>query len=530
MTTAVAGELRETLAVAAHEVQAAIRDLRELARGIHPALLEDEGLPAAVAALGRRASVAVETRIDLDRRLPRHIEASAYFTVAEALTNAARHAGASRVDVSIRDLGDRLEILIADDGVGGADPGRGSGLAGLADRLASVDGRLAIDSPAGRGTTDPCRGATPMTTPDVPIRAVVADDSAVIRSGVIRILEDAGIRVIREARTADELMSAVAEETPDLAVVDIRMPPGGNAGLTAALDIRKQYGERVRVLVLSQYLEPEYALRLLGAGAGGVGYLLKDRLAEASELADAARRVAGGGSAVDPSVVDELVRARRATDRLSRLTPREQEILELVAQGRSNRSIARRSRRHAPDRRGRDHASSSRSSVSRRMPATIVGSSLCWRISTAAAAEPDLSEVRPCPLRCYSRPRGTSLGGTSDMSRSIPKSSFSPCSSGRWSSRSPPPPPWQRITVGRCRCRAATRRSRPRSMPRGRAIASESEWARTSNRSGSTRTSRSAAPAGARRSSRRHRPWGRTMRTRSRSSTSPAGRPWRCPG
>ncbi len=178
-----------------------------------------------------------------------------------------------------------------------------------------------------------------MTTPDPPIRAVVADDSAVIRSGVIRILEDAGIRVIREARTADELMSAVAEEAPDLAVVDIRMPPGGNAGLTAALDIRKQYGERVRVLVLSQYLEPEYALRLLGAGAGGVGYLLKDRLAEASELADAARRVAAGGSAVDPSVVDELVRARSATDRLSRLTPREQEILELVAQGRSNRSI-----------------------------------------------------------------------------------------------------------------------------------------------------------------------------------------------
>ncbi len=146
-------ELRETLTVAATEVQAAIRDLRELARGIHPALLEDEGLPAAVAALGRRSSVAVETRIDLDRRLPRHIEASAYFTVAEALTNAARHASATRVDVSIRDLGDRLEILVADDGVGGADPSRGSGLAGLADRLASVDGRLRIDSPAGHGTT-----------------------------------------------------------------------------------------------------------------------------------------------------------------------------------------------------------------------------------------------------------------------------------------------------------------------------------------------------------------------------------------
>jgi DNA-binding NarL/FixJ family response regulator len=179
-----------------------------------------------------------------------------------------------------------------------------------------------------------------MTAETTTIRAVVADDSAVIRSGVVRILEDAGMRVVREARSADELMAAVEEDAPDLAVVDIRMPPGGNAGLVAALDIRKRYGDQVRVLVLSQYLEPEYALRLLGAGAGGVGYLLKDRLGEASELADAARRVAAGGSAVDPSVVDELVRARRATDRLSRLTAREQEILSLVAQGRSNRSIA----------------------------------------------------------------------------------------------------------------------------------------------------------------------------------------------
>jgi signal transduction histidine kinase len=145
-------ELREGLAAAADEVQEAIRDLRELARGIHPALLEDEGLPAAVAALGRRASLPVETRVDLVRRLPRHIEATAYFTVAEALTNASRHAQASRVEVAIRDDGDRLVVLVDDDGVGGADPTAGSGLAGLADRVASVDGRLTIDSPVGRGT------------------------------------------------------------------------------------------------------------------------------------------------------------------------------------------------------------------------------------------------------------------------------------------------------------------------------------------------------------------------------------------
>ena len=173
-----------------------------------------------------------------------------------------------------------------------------------------------------------------------PIRAIVADDSAVIRSGVVRILEAAGIQVVREARSADELLAAVAEARPDLAVVDIRMPPGGNAGLSAALEIRARYSDAVRVLVLSQYLEPEYAMRLLEGGAGGVGYLLKDRLGEASELAEAALRVAAGGSAIDPSVVDELVRARRTNDRLERLTPREQQILALVAQGRSNRSIA----------------------------------------------------------------------------------------------------------------------------------------------------------------------------------------------
>jgi len=177
-------------------------------------------------------------------------------------------------------------------------------------------------------------------TGPTPVRVVVADDSAVVRSGVVRILEDAGMVVVAEARTAAELLASVESERPDLAVVDIRMPPGGNAGLVAALDIRARYGEQVRVLVLSQYLEPEYALRLLGAGAGGTGYLLKDRLGEARELADAARRVADGGSAVDPSVVDELVRARRSSDRLGRLTPREQEILALVAEGRSNRSIA----------------------------------------------------------------------------------------------------------------------------------------------------------------------------------------------
>ena len=171
------------------------------------------------------------------------------------------------------------------------------------------------------------------------LRAIIADDSVVIREGVARILTEGGFRVVAEAGDAEELMVAVAAEQPHLAVVDIRMPPGGNAGLGAAIAIRERF-PTVGVLVLSQYLEPEYALRLLGAGVDRVGYLLKDRLGSTHELLDAAQRVAGGGSAVDPAVVRELVRARRRDDRIGRLTDREREALALIAEGRSNRSIA----------------------------------------------------------------------------------------------------------------------------------------------------------------------------------------------
>lgn len=171
---------------------------------------------------------------------------------------------------------------------------------------------------------------------------IIADDSAVIREGVARILSGAGLTIVAQARDADALIAAVVDHVPDLAIVDIRMPPGGNAGLVAATQIRDDYRGQVGVLVLSQYLEPDYALRLLEHGTGHVGYLLKDRVAEANELVDAARRVAGGGSAIDPAVVGELVRARRHHDRLDRMTSREREVLALLAQGRSNRSIAER--------------------------------------------------------------------------------------------------------------------------------------------------------------------------------------------
>ncbi|MEO8246345.1 MAG: response regulator transcription factor [Chloroflexota bacterium] len=175
----------------------------------------------------------------------------------------------------------------------------------------------------------------------IELRAIVADDSVVIRRGVARILAEGGFRVTAEARDAEELMTAVAADPPHLAVVDIRMPPGGNAGLTAAIQIRERF-PAVGVLVLSQFLEPDYALRLLGAGVDRTGYLLKDRLGDADELLDAAHRVAAGGSAIDPAVIAELVRARRRDDQLTRLTDREREALALIAGGHSNRAISER--------------------------------------------------------------------------------------------------------------------------------------------------------------------------------------------
>jgi signal transduction histidine kinase len=144
--------LRSELDVAARETTEAVRELRELARGIHPAILEDEGLGAAVAALARRAGIPVAVRVELDGRLPRLVESTAYFTIAEALTNTQRHAEASRATVRLSRAGDSLEIEVSDDGRGGATPERGSGLSGLADRVTALGGRLEVDSEVGGGT------------------------------------------------------------------------------------------------------------------------------------------------------------------------------------------------------------------------------------------------------------------------------------------------------------------------------------------------------------------------------------------
>jgi DNA-binding NarL/FixJ family response regulator len=172
------------------------------------------------------------------------------------------------------------------------------------------------------------------------MRVVVAEDSVLLREGIARLLEDAGLEVVGQAGNADELMLKVRSYKPDVAIVDIRMPPTQtDEGLRAAKEIRERHPD-TSVLVLSQYLEPAYALELLSESAEGVGYLLKDRVADVPDFVAAVRRVGEGGSALDPSVVSQLVGRRRQDDPVSHLTPREREVMELMAEGLSNSAIA----------------------------------------------------------------------------------------------------------------------------------------------------------------------------------------------
>jgi DNA-binding NarL/FixJ family response regulator len=169
---------------------------------------------------------------------------------------------------------------------------------------------------------------------------VLAEDSLLLREGVARLLEDAGFEVVGQAENADELLLKVRSYNPDVAIVDIRMPPTHtDEGLRAAQEIRHDH-PGVGVLVLSQYVESGYALELLQGSAEGVGYLLKDRVSDVEDFAAAVKRVAEGGSALDPEVVSRLVGRRRGDDPLSQLTPRERDVLELMAEGRSNQGIA----------------------------------------------------------------------------------------------------------------------------------------------------------------------------------------------
>lgn len=174
------------------------------------------------------------------------------------------------------------------------------------------------------------------------MRVVVAEDSVLLREGIARLLGEHGFEVVGQAGDAEDLVRKVGAHKPDVAVVDIRMPPTNtDDGLRAALRIRDEHPQ-TGVLVLSAYVEEAYALELIAESASGLGYLLKDRVADVDGFVDAVRRVATGGSALDPEVVSRLLGRTRRDDPLAELTPREREVLELMAEGRTNAAIAER--------------------------------------------------------------------------------------------------------------------------------------------------------------------------------------------
>jgi DNA-binding NarL/FixJ family response regulator len=172
------------------------------------------------------------------------------------------------------------------------------------------------------------------------MRIVIAEDSTILRHGLVELLTFRGHEVVAAVKDADALRAAVGEHTPDVSIVDIRMPPTHtDEGLRAAIALRREVPGRA-ILLFSQYVETKYAAQLLADRAGGVGYLLKDRVAEVSDFLDALRRVADGETVLDPEVVSQLFSATRQTDALGGLTPREREVLGLMAEGRSNSAIA----------------------------------------------------------------------------------------------------------------------------------------------------------------------------------------------
>ena len=318
------------LAEARTGAKEALEELRDLARGIHPPILTDRGLEAAIAALAARSPVPVTLSVDVrpasacgrrDRRLLRR-------------RRGARERDQARARDAHRDPDPARErhcssSEVADDGRGGADPA-GGGLTGLRQRVGALDGTLRVESPAG-GPTTVQRGAA--------VRVVIAEDLALLRDGLTRLLRDNGFEVVAAVEDADALLRVIATEKPDIAIVDIRLPPTfRDEGVRAAIEARRRAPDTA-ILVVSQYVEQTYATELLADGRGGVGYLLKDRIMDVAEFVDAVRRVAEGGTALDPEVVAQLF-SRRRHGPLERLTPRELEVLGLMAEGRSNAGIA----------------------------------------------------------------------------------------------------------------------------------------------------------------------------------------------
>ena len=298
---------RDALVVAESESRAALAQLRELAHGIHPAVLEEAGLGAALTTLAESISLPVELRKVPVGRLPRDVEQAAYVIAREALAGAETN-GAHRSDLGGHCCGRRGGRRGGGRRAGIDDPGRGQGR-----RRRRPDG-VRLRRPSGGD----------------PVRVVVGEDVLLVRAGVVRLLADAGCDVVAEADDLESVMRETHVHRPDVVVLDIRMPPTHtDEGLVAAARIGTEL-PGTGVLVLSSYLEPAFAMRLIDEHPGGAGYLLKERVSDIAVLVDALHRVAEGECVVDPTIVSRLVGRRRRTDPLDVLTDREREVLGLA--------------------------------------------------------------------------------------------------------------------------------------------------------------------------------------------------------
>jgi PAS domain S-box-containing protein len=340
-------EAGRIVAAALADLETAIEELRRLAQGIHPAELSESGLAAALGTLAQRSPIPVKLSIKNAGRMAPEIESAAYFIATEATTNAVKHAGADHIEISVACIRNELRVTVTDDGAGGASLGETSGLQGLRDRAEAMGGDLTIESPIGGPTS--LVAALPLfrrrrgvSLTDIPLRVVLADDAAVVRQGLAELLVRSGIEVVAQVGDATALLQEVERHSPDIAVVDIHMPPTQTQeGVRAAIDIRARF-PGVGILLLSSYVEPKEAIGLFTpAAATGVGYLLKDSVVDVDQLLDALERISAGEIVLDSKLVVDLLLTGGQPEPLKALTSRELEVLALMAEGRSNAGIAR---------------------------------------------------------------------------------------------------------------------------------------------------------------------------------------------
>ena len=343
-------ELAALIESAGKEAQEALTELRELARGIHPAVLTETGLAGAIQALAERSPVATTITAVPDGRFPAPVEATAYFVVSEALANVAKHARAGGAEVTIAALPGRLVVRgqrrrgrrrPARTRIGVAGPGRPGG----------VGGRRAAGGQPGR-RRDPAGGGPPMpvtpgpVTPGLTAQAQIRCAWSSPRTpcccarGCAGSLPTPAWRWRARPGTRTSCCQLVEALRPDVVLADIRMPPTQTTeGLQAALEIRRRW-PGTAVIVLSQHVETEQLFELLAGDPRGIGYVLKERVADIAQFTDAIRRVAAGESVIDPQVVSRLVARPRRDSPLETLTERELAVLALMAEGRSNHAIA----------------------------------------------------------------------------------------------------------------------------------------------------------------------------------------------